>query len=117
MSKRDIIIISIVFCFGIIVRTTYDYIKDLKKPDYSIENSLLNQKIDSLRLVVFQRDQSILSRDTLIKSMKSRQLITDSLIVKNYNKSKNDKKRYESLSPDDRIKYVDSLLKSAGIRK
>lgn len=117
MSKRDIIILSIVFILGITSKATFDYIKGLKEPDLVIENLHLMKRVDSLEILVFQRDKAILSRDTLISSMKDRQVLTDSLIIKNNNKSKNDKKKYENLSPDDRIKYVDSLLKVAGIRK
>ncbi len=117
MSKRDIIILSIVFLLGVCTKGLYDYVNGLNSRDYSVENFQLTRQMDSLELVVFQRDNKISSMDTLIKSIKIRQVMTDSLIIKNHSKLKNDKNKFEKLSPDDRIKYVDSLLKVSGVRK
>ena len=117
VSKLDIIILSIVFVLGICTKVLYDYLNGLNAKDYSIENLQLIKQMDSLELVVHQRDIQINSMDTLIRSIKERQIKTDSLIIKNSSKLKNEKNKYDKLSPDDRIKYVDSLLKVAGVRK
>jgi hypothetical protein len=117
ISKRDIIILCIVFIFGISTKSLYDYINGLNVKDYSLENLQLVKQMDSLILVIYQRDNQISSRDTVISKMKLRQLQTDSLIVKNHEKLKNDKEKVKVFTPDSRNKYVDSLLKSAGVRK
>lgn len=117
MSKLDIIILLVVFICGLFTKGLYDYINNLTKKDYYIENLASVKKIDSLKIIISQRDNKIYIMDTLIKSIKERQVKTDILIIKNYSKLKNDKDKYEKLSTSDRIKYVDSLLKVAGVRK
>lgn len=114
--KIKLIVISIVMIFHFVF---FMYIT--KKSNLNNEESEKINKIekqnDSLNLVVYQKDLLISSRDSLIIGLKKRQMLIDSLINKNHNNLKNEKIKVKNFTTNSRSKYVDSLLKSAGVRK
>ncbi len=85
------------------------------------ENSFKSQKLikqnDSLNILVYQKDNFILKRDSIILLMEKRQAITDSLIVINHKSLKNEKNKIKNFTVESRNRFVDSLLKIANIRK
>lgn len=90
-------------------------ISSFKKPVISKE-LLLEKQIDSLNLLVHIRDESIKMKDSKIELMIKRQYFTDSLINKTNKDLQNEKNKIKKFTPDTRNKYVDSLLRSAGVR-
>jgi len=77
----------------------------------------LEKQNDSLKIMIHQRDLSIVRKDSLISALNFRQKLLDILIIKNNNNLKDDKIKIKKLTYDTRYKYVDSILRCAGVRK
>lgn len=87
------------------------------KKDITIQSNLLEKQNDSLNIIIYQRDLTINHKDSIIEKMYNRQYYTDSLININNKSLKNEKIKVKNLNYIDRVNYIDSILKSAGIRK
>lgn len=118
MTKQFKIKLMIILLMMLFSVCFFIYLGSVKPNDDRNEKIIkLEKQNDSLNLVVYQKDLILSSRDSLIIGLKKRQMLIDSLINKNHNNLKNEKIKVKNFTTDSRSKYVDSLLKSAGIRK
>jgi hypothetical protein len=85
-----------------------------KKPEIvTVENPVniqLKKSNDSLEAVVA-------FRDSLVKENQKRQVLLDSVIIKNNRQLRKDYEKLKNFTPESRAHYIDSILKISGIRR
>lgn len=112
LSNRDwaiaIVIGFIFFVIGFAVNGLFSNPKMI-----NVENPLniqLKKSNDSLESLIYYRD-------SLIKESEKRQFKADSIIVSNHKTLKKEYEKIKNFNSASRIRYIDSVLRTVGVRR